>query len=109
MVPVVVGVVVILLTTLCFLYLCKRAADDGTLSDRGTTRRSMARNRGTMVEIGKAREAECAVCGAWPSALRPAMRNAIHTLPVKKPTCKACVVAWARNALGLRIEPEPKG
>jgi hypothetical protein len=113
MVPHVVGgVVVLLLTTLCFLYLCKRATDDAvrTLSagyDRDAGRRSM-RNAGigTTVRIGEATEAECVFCGRWPSALRPVMRNAIDRLPLKKPVCEACVVVFWRNCVGRVIEPK---
>jgi hypothetical protein len=43
------------------------------------------------VGIGDAREAECAVCRGWPSALRPVMRNAVDGLPLRKPVCEACV------------------
>jgi hypothetical protein len=98
-----------LLTTVCLLYLCKCAADDGVLSAGGARRRSMRRTGiGPMAGIGEETEAECAVCGRWPSTLRPAMRNAIDRLPFRKPVCEGCMVALARNSWRLVIEPEPK-
>ena len=64
------------------------------------------------MEIGHAPEAECAVCGGWPAALRPTMRGIIECIPLTKPLCKGCMVAFWRNCVGPVIEPpepEPKG
>jgi hypothetical protein len=112
MVPFVVdGVVLILLTTLCLLYLCKRAADDAvrTLSVRGYDRGRSMRSAGIgTMKIGEAPEAECAVCGRWPPALRPIMRSAIESLPLRKPLCRACAAAFARNCWGWVEPPKPE-
>jgi hypothetical protein len=57
------------------------------------------------MEIDDAREAECVVCGEWPAALRPAMRNAIDSVPLRKPLCEACVEAFAHNCIELWLNP----
>jgi hypothetical protein len=53
-----------------------------------------------MPGIGEASEDECAICGAWPLALRPAMREDIEQLPVREPLCKAWVIAFWHNCVG---------
>ena len=47
--------------------------------------------------IGEATEDQCVVCRRWPKALRPAMRAAINSLPLKQPVCVECAVAFWTN------------
>ena len=42
-------------------------------------------------------EDECAICQRWPGALRPIMRQAIFTIPLKQPVCDGCLMAFWIN------------
>jgi hypothetical protein len=53
-------------------------------------------------------EDDCAVCGSWPSALRPAVRDAIFRIPLKQLIYDDCVVAfwdnvWTRSEAQRRL------
>jgi hypothetical protein len=57
--------------------------------------RQQSRSALGMAGIGEASEDECVICTRWPAALRPAMRNAIDSVPLRKPLCRACAAAFA--------------
>ena len=44
-------------------------------------------------------EDDCTVCGAWPKGLREQMRNGVTEIPLKKPMCEACLMAWWQNTV----------
>jgi hypothetical protein len=46
-------------------------------------------------------EDDCAVCGRWPPALRPTMRDAIFRVPLHEPVCDDCMVAFVTNVCEL--------
>ena len=61
--------------------------------------------RGRAMGIGDATEDQCAVCGRWPRALRPVMREIIEQVPLREPTCEPCIVALCVNFLVPLIVP----
>ena len=48
------------------------------------------------------REDDCALCARWPSGLRPAMREAIDSVPLAKPVCDRCEEAFWTNVVRLQ-------
>jgi hypothetical protein len=48
------------------------------------------------------REAECVVCGLWPSSLRLAMRCAVNSLPLREHVCDGCEEAFWANVVRLQ-------
>ena len=50
------------------------------------------------------REEDCALCAQWPAGLRPAMREAIDSVPLSKPVCDRCEEAFWVNVVRLQVE-----
>ena len=48
------------------------------------------------------REEDCALCARWPAGLRPAMREAIDSVPLAKAVCDACQEAFWANVVRLQ-------
>ena len=45
-------------------------------------------------------EDQCVICQRWPATLRPIMRDAVFTIPLKQPVCDGCLMAFWINVYG---------